>query len=122
MVTVIVTVNTFGIGTAEIVTKRSLSGRTVTTTETETMTVARLLSTAIDQYMRDTGGLPSGRPPVSPRLEEGGTKSSLLGASSSVTDPAMIASSPCFQLTGAATLCAALKFRQRCALADEMIE
>jgi hypothetical protein len=51
MVTVIVTVtvNTFGIGTAEVVTKRLLSGRTVTTTETETITVVRLLSTAIDQ-------------------------------------------------------------------------
>jgi hypothetical protein len=45
----IVTVNTIGIGTAEIVTKRLLSGRTVTTTETETTTVVRLLSTAIDQ-------------------------------------------------------------------------
>jgi hypothetical protein len=50
MVTVIaiVTVNTFGIGTAGIVTKRLSLGRTVTTTETETTTVARLLSTAID--------------------------------------------------------------------------
>jgi hypothetical protein len=49
MATVIatVTVNTIGIGTAEIVTKRLLSGRTVTTTETAT--VVRLLSTAIDQ-------------------------------------------------------------------------
>jgi hypothetical protein len=51
MVTVIaiVTVNTFGIVTAGIVTKRLSLGRTVTTTETETTTVVRLLSTAIDQ-------------------------------------------------------------------------
>jgi hypothetical protein len=51
MVTVIaiVTVNTFGIGTGEIVTKRLLLGRTVTTTETETTTVVRLLSAAIDR-------------------------------------------------------------------------
>jgi hypothetical protein len=45
----IVTVNTIGIGTAEIVTKRLLSGRIVTTTGIETTTVVRLLSTAIDQ-------------------------------------------------------------------------
>jgi hypothetical protein len=44
---VIAIVNTFGIGIAAIVTKRLLSGRTVTTTEITT--VARvLLSTAID--------------------------------------------------------------------------
>jgi hypothetical protein len=49
MVIAIVTVSTFGIGIAEIVTTLLLSGRTVTTTETETATVVRLLSTAIDQ-------------------------------------------------------------------------
>jgi hypothetical protein len=43
VVIAIVTVNTFGIGTAEVLTKRLLSGRTVTTTTT----VVRLLSTAI---------------------------------------------------------------------------
>jgi hypothetical protein len=42
----IVTANTFGIETAEIVTKRLLSGRTVTTTE---MTFVLVSSTAIDQ-------------------------------------------------------------------------
>ena len=41
--------NTFEIEIAEIVAKRLLLGRTVTTTETETTTVVRLLSTAIDQ-------------------------------------------------------------------------
>jgi hypothetical protein len=57
------------------------------------------------------------------RLKVGGTKVSLLGTSSSVADPAMIASSPCFQLTGVATLCSALKFRRRwLPPADEMIE
>ena len=45
----IVTVNTIGIATAEIVTKRLSSGKTVTTTETATTIVVRLSSTAIDQ-------------------------------------------------------------------------
>jgi hypothetical protein len=45
----IVTVNTFGIGTAEIVTRQLLSGRTVIMTETATTTVVRLLSTASDR-------------------------------------------------------------------------
>jgi hypothetical protein len=51
MVTVIaiVTVNTFGIGTAEIVTRPLLSGRTVITTETGATTVVRLLSIANNQ-------------------------------------------------------------------------
>jgi Rod binding domain-containing protein len=48
---VTVTVSTFGIGTAEMVMRQLLSGRTVITTETETetATVVRLLSTASDR-------------------------------------------------------------------------
>jgi hypothetical protein len=57
---VIVTVNTIGIGIA-IVVRQSLFGRIVTTTETETTTVARSLSIAIDRHLRNTSGLPSGK-------------------------------------------------------------
>src|SRR5271154_6780452 len=70
MVTAIATANTTGIGTAAIATKRLLSGRTVTTTETAT--VVRSLSTATDQQLRNPGGFPSGRPLVFCRLKKPG--------------------------------------------------
>jgi hypothetical protein len=56
--TVTVTVTTLGIGTAEITTRR-LSLGSVITTEIETTTVVRLLSTASDRSMRNLSGLSS---------------------------------------------------------------